>query len=140
MTKPYWLAFLRVSVAMRTRIGFFALIFSRLLIFSVPAFSVLDTGAIDSVRNKEVLSEEDFTVIESFVSEAVDNLVRQRDLPEIAVIRLDIEERKSSLKASSSKQYERQFYKSAYNHISAAFDRASLALGSVGAMGQTSRQ
>jgi hypothetical protein len=108
---------------MRTRIGFFVLIFSLLLIFSVPAFSVLDTGAIDSVRNKEVLSEADFAVIEAFVSEAVDGLVKVRDLPEIAVIRLEIEERKSSLKQSSSKQYERHFYNSAYKHIEVAFDR-----------------
>jgi hypothetical protein len=124
MTQPYWLAFLRVSVAMRTRFGFFVLIFSLLLFLSSPAISAPDTEAIDAVRNKEVLSEGDFAVIETFVAEAVTDLVKVRDLPEIAVIRLEIEQRKSSLQQSSSKQYERQFYKSAYKHISEAFNRA----------------
>ncbi len=109
---------------MRTRFGFFVLIISLLVFLSSPAICAFDTEAIDAVRKKEVLSDADFAVIETFVAQAIDGLVKVRNLQEIAVIRLEIEERRSSIEQTSSQQYERQFYDSAFKHIKMAFDRA----------------
>ena len=103
-------------------------------IFAVLAFLVLvmhsvsgavSTSEIDSVRNKGVLEDEDFQIIDKFVAEAVRELVKTRDFTSIARIRTVILARKSSSRDSAAAQYAEQFSKSAYKYISSSLKQAS---------------
>jgi hypothetical protein len=103
-------------------------------IFAVLAFLVLvmnsvsgavSTSEIDSVRNKGVLENEDFQIIDNFVAEGVQELVKTRDFTSIARIRTVILARKSSSRDSAAAQYSEQFSKSAYKYISSGLKEAS---------------
>ena len=103
-------------------------------IFAVLAFLVLvmhsvsgavSTSEIDSVRNKGVLEDEDFQIIDKFVAEAVRELVKTKDFTSIARIRTVILARKSSNRDSAAAQYAEQFSKSAYKYISSGLKQAS---------------
>ena len=103
-------------------------------IFAVLAFLVLvmnlvsaavNISEIDSVRNKGVLEDEDFQIIDNFVDEAVRELVKTKDFTSIARIRTVILARKSSSRDSAAAQYSEQFSKSAYKYISSGLKQAS---------------
>ncbi len=103
-------------------------------IFAVLAFLVLvmhsvsgavNTGEIDTVRDKGVLEDEDFQIIDNFVSEAVRELVKTKDFTSIARIRTVILARKSSSRDSTAAQYAEQFSKSVYKYISSGLKQAS---------------
>ena len=103
-------------------------------IFVVLAFLVLvvnsvsgavSTSEIDSVRNKGVLEDEDFQIIDKFVAEAVRELVKTKDFTSIARIRTVILARKSSNRESAAAQYAEQFSKSAHEYISSGLKQAS---------------
>jgi len=79
----------------------------------------VNTRDVDVVRKKEVLDSQDLTVIDTFVSEAVRELVKTRDFTSIAKLRTVILSRKST-----QAQYAQQFSESAYKHISAGFTLA----------------
>ncbi len=103
-------------------------------IFAVLAFLVLavnlvsgavKTSEIDSVRNKGVLADEDFQIIDNFVAKALRELVKTKDFTSVARIRTVILARKSSNRDSAAAQYAEQFSKSAYKYISLGLKQAS---------------
>ena len=103
-------------------------------IFAVLAFLVLvvnsvsgavKTSEIDSVRNKGVLADEDFQIIDNFVAKAVRELVKTKDFTSISRIRTVILARKSSSRDSAAAQYSEQFSKSSYKYISSSLKQAS---------------
>ena len=87
------------------------------------AFAV-DTHEIEAVQRKAVLEEEDLQVIDEFVADAVDELVRTVDFTSIAKIRTVVLSRSSSSKDSAKAQYEAQFAESANKYISGALKEA----------------
>jgi len=103
-------------------------------IFVVLAFLVLvvnsvsgavKTIKIDSVRNKGVLEDEDFQIIDKFVADAVRELIKTKDFTSIARIRTVILARKSSSRDSAAAQYSEQFSKSSYKYIPSGLKDAS---------------
>ncbi|MHC4618618.1 MAG: hypothetical protein ACYTEQ_12800 [Planctomycetota bacterium] len=80
---------------------------------------------IENVREKSVLSRADFEKIDSFVEEAVHELVRTKELSSISKLRTAILQQSTSNKASAQAQYTTQFYESAYKHIQPAFKNAA---------------
>ena len=84
----------------------------------------VNTKQIDDVRDKAVLSSEDFEAIDKFMAEAIDTLVKTTDFTSIANDRAVILARNKSGEGSAQAQYADKFYESAYKHISAALKQS----------------
>lgn len=83
------------------------------LIFTTLSTSVcraVDTRAIDRVREKNVLGEEDFRIIEQFVNDAIDELINTADFTQVARLRAIIVTRQSE-QAQYNEQYSRYLRK-----------------------------
>ena len=63
--------------------------------------SFINTIEIDKVRNKEVLDDEDFRIIDDFVAAAVQELVQTKDFTSVAKTRMVISGRSISNKDSA---------------------------------------
>jgi hypothetical protein len=96
-----------------------------LLILTISSFCFgVDPWKIEEVRNKGILDDEDFQIIDSFVEESVQELIGAKDFTDMARIRVKLLSRSSSNSSSSRAQYRKQFYKSAHEYISAALEWA----------------
>ncbi len=84
----------------------------------------VDTREIDVCSHKEVLDSKDLQIIDDFVAEAVDELVKTIDFTSIARIRTVILSRSSSSTDSAKAQYQAQFSDSAHKYISKALQAA----------------
>ena len=94
----------------------------------LAAFSVLainsnavavNTKDIDNVLKKGVIDDQDKKIIDDFLSQAVQELVKTKDFTSIAKLRTVILSRKST-----QSQYTQQFSESAYKYIKAGFEQA----------------
>ncbi len=104
---------------MKVKVAFFAVLVAFLVLATDSSVMTVDTRAIDQVLKKAVLNGQDFKVIDDFLSEALQELVRERDFTTIARNRSVIISRKSE-----QAQYAQQFSQSALRHIQAGFGRA----------------
>jgi len=93
-------------------------------ILATLAFGAIDTKSIEVVRNKDVLDNSDFQVIDKFVSEAVHDMVDTKDFSDVASITKIIIEKSSSNKEGAQAQYQKQYYGSAMTYISEALKSA----------------
>lgn len=84
----------------------------------------VNTKDIDTVRNKPVLEDADFQIIDDFLNDAVRELVNTRDFSSISKIRSTILARNESKKSSAQAQYAEQFSQSAHKYISEGFKQA----------------
>jgi len=92
-----------------------------LLVLSVILRSetAVNTRLIDDVLKKEVLDNKDLQIIDDFLAEAVQTLVKTRDFTSIAKIRTVITSRRST-----QGQYAQQFSESSYKYISSGLRQA----------------
>jgi len=79
----------------------------------------VNTRNIDAVLKKSVIDDRDKKIIDDFLAQAVEELVKTRDFTSIAQVRSVILSRKST-----QSQYAQQFSESAYRHIQAGFELA----------------
>ena len=79
----------------------------------------VNTRDIDAVLKKSVIDDQDKKIIDDFLDQAVQELVKTRDFTSIAKVRSVILSRKST-----QSQYAQQFSESAYQHIRAGFEQA----------------
>jgi hypothetical protein len=93
-----------------------------LLLINSLVFAV-DTTQIDEVRGKEVLDTADFEVIDTFVDEAIQQLLETKDFSSISVARNTILSRSSSDTISAREQYAQQFFSSAARYLKEAFNK-----------------
>jgi hypothetical protein len=84
----------------------------------------VNTRDIDTVRNKPVLENADFQIIDDFLNDAVRELVNTKDFSSISKIRSTILARNESKKSSAQAQYAEQFSQSAHKYISEGFKQA----------------
>jgi len=118
---------------MRVKFALFAVMSAFLVLLLNASSEAVSTTEIDDVRNKGVLDSGDFRIIDDFVSEAVQDLVKTKDFTSIARARTVILSRSSSAKESARAQYTAQFFESANKYISSALEQASsLTPGDVG--------
>jgi hypothetical protein len=98
-------------------------IFPVLAAFVVTAMNLssaaVSTVAVEAVRNKAVLDDQDKRIIDDFLAEAVRELVRTRDFTSIARLRTVI----LSMQSTQG-QYAQQFSESVLTHIQAGFEQA----------------
>jgi hypothetical protein len=78
-----------------------------------PPLRGVDTREISEVRNKSMLDDEDRQIIDRFIAEAVDELVKTKDFTSVSRLRRDI-----LASRGSQVQYAEQFSISAYKYIS----------------------
>ncbi len=76
----------------------------------------VDTRGIDGVRQKDVLGDEDFGIIEQFIRDAIDELVNTVDFTQVARLRTIIVTRQSE-----QSQYAEQYSKYLRKYIGEAF-------------------
>ncbi|MCJ7776946.1 MAG: hypothetical protein MUP16_01350, partial [Sedimentisphaerales bacterium] len=86
--------------------------------------AAVDTREIDTCCHKDVLNDGDLQIIDDFVADAVDELVKTKDFTSIAKIRTVILSRSNSSKDSAKAQYGEQFSESAHKYISKALEAA----------------
>lgn len=110
---------------MKDKRPFFVVLMVFLVLLLSSWGEAVDTAGIDAVRSKGVLDSRDLRVIDRFVGDAVDELVRTRDFTSIAKVRTVILSRSSSGRDSAEAQYAAQFSESAYKYISKALEQAS---------------
>jgi len=110
---------IRGSCKMKMKYAFLAVPAAFILLAMSSASVAVNTRDIDEVRKKAVLDARDFKVIDDFLAQAVQELVRTRDFTSIATLRTTILSRKGS-----QGQYAQQFSDSAYKHIQAGFQQA----------------
>jgi len=79
----------------------------------------VNTRDIDAVLKKSVIDDQDKKIIDDFLAQAVQELVKTRNFTSIAKLRSVILSRKST-----QSQYAQQFSESAYKHIQAGFELA----------------
>jgi len=98
-------------------------IFGVLIAFLIPAMilrsKAVDTREIEQVRNKQVLNSQDLQIIDDFLAQSVQELVKTRDFTTIARTRTIILSNQSS-----QGQYAQQFSESAHKYISLGFQQA----------------
>jgi len=104
---------------MKVKLTFFAVLVAFLVLAIDSSVMAADTRAIDAVLKKTVLEPQDFKVIDDFLSEAVQELVRERDFTTIARNRSVIVSRRGT-----QAQYVQQFSQFALKHIQAGFGKA----------------
>jgi len=79
----------------------------------------VNTRDIDNVLKKGVIDDQDKKIIDDFLSQGVQELVKTKDFTSIAQLRTVILSRKSS-----QSQYAQQYSESAYKQIQAGFEQA----------------
>jgi hypothetical protein len=79
----------------------------------------VNTRDIDAVLKKSVIDDQDKKIIDDFLAEAVQELVKTKNFTSIAMVRSVILSRKSS-----QSQYAQQFSESAYKYVQAGFEQA----------------
>lgn len=105
---------------MRAKWPIFAIL-AAFLAFPMSSDSrAVNTRLIDGVLKKGVLDSQDLQIIDNFVEEAVKELVRTRNLSDIAAIRTAILSRQSN-----QAQYAEQFAESTHKYIPLALREAS---------------
>jgi len=86
--------------------------------------AAVDTGAIGEVRDKAVLDNSDFKVVDDFIADALSELSAVEDFTATAKIRAELV-RYSRPGRSEQLQYADKFFESAYNRISEALKTTS---------------
>ncbi|UCF16276.1 MAG: hypothetical protein JSW59_02225 [Phycisphaerales bacterium] len=104
---------------MKVKLAFFAVLVVCLVLVMDSSLTAVDTRDIDLVIKKTVLDNQDLAIIDRFLDEAVQELVRERKFTDIARRRAVIISRKSE-----QGQYAEQFSKSAHKHIQEGFKQA----------------
>jgi len=100
--------------------AFFAILVAGIVLamFSVSR-AVVDLRRIKEVHGKSVLTQQDMQVIDEFMQDAVEDLVRTTDFTQISKTRTTI-----LTYQSSQAQYAQQYSESAYTHITAGLQEA----------------
>jgi len=98
---------------------FFAVLVAFLILVMNPGSVAVNTREVDNVRKKVVLDNDDLKIIDDFLAQAIQELVRTRDFTKIAKIRTVILSRQSN-----QAQYAQQFSESARKYIAEGFRQA----------------
>ncbi|MBN2129290.1 MAG: hypothetical protein JW741_07320 [Sedimentisphaerales bacterium] len=104
---------------MNAKRAVFAIIVGGLVLAFSISRAVVDTSGIETVKGKNVLTQQDLQIIDDFMDDAVGDIVRTVDFTEVAKIRTIILNYQST-----QAQYANQYSQSAYARISAGLQEA----------------
>ena len=91
----------------------------------ISASQAADAGAIDKVRAKGVLDEDDLRTIDRFVAQSIQELVKSTDFTSVSRIRAGVVSRAGSTSESSAAQYSQQFIESVRKHLASGLEEAA---------------
>ena len=97
----------------------FTVLVAFLILVMNPGSKAVNTREVDNVRKKQVLDNSDLKIIDDFLADAIQELVRTRDFTSIAQLRTVILSRQST--QSQQGQYAQQFSESARRYIAQGF-------------------
>jgi hypothetical protein len=97
----------------------FTVLVAFLILVMNPGSKAVNTREVDNVRKKQVLDNSDLKIIDDFLADAIEELVRTRDFTSIAQLRTVILSRQST--QSQQGQYAQQFSESARKYIAQGF-------------------
>jgi hypothetical protein len=100
-----------------------AMLFGLLMV--VSALQAVDAVAIDKIRAKGVLDDDDLRTIDRFVGQSIQELVKSTDFTSVSRIRAGIVSRAGSTSESSASQYAQQFIESVHKHLAAGLEEAA---------------
>ena len=103
---------------------YFSAIFLIIFFFCFSVFGA-NTARIDVLRSKEMLADSDTEVIETFLSEAFNEILAENDFSNIASLRAVIVSKSSSELESGQIQYGPRFFAAAQKQVSQAFQKVS---------------
>jgi len=104
---------------MKIKWSFFSVLIALYILGINSNAGAVDTRGIDNVIKKGTIDDLDKKVIDDFLAQGVQELVKTRDFTSIAKLRSVILSRKST-----QNQYAQQFSESAYKNIQAGFEQA----------------
>jgi hypothetical protein len=104
---------------MNIKWAFFTVLTAFFVLVTNSRVVAVNTRDIDSVLKKTVIDDQDKKIIDDFLAEAVQDLVKTKDFTSIAKLRAVILSRKGS-----QSQYTQQFSESAYKYIKAGLEQA----------------
>ena len=104
---------------MKVKFVVFAVLLALICLSMNSGAEAVDTRDIDIVRQKGVLNQQDFAVIDRFLDEAIKEMVRTKDFTSIGNLRTVIVQRRSN-----QKQYAEQFSESAHKHLTSGLQQA----------------
>ncbi len=104
---------------MKIKWAFFAVLAVSFFLVRNSTIRAVNTTDIDRIKAKGVLNDQDYRIIDEFLAEAVQELVRTRDLATIAKRRTVIISRKGT-----QGQYAQRYSEAAYQYIQAGFQEA----------------
>lgn len=104
---------------MKIKRVFFVILIMSLIPAIILRSKAVDTNEIEQIRNKKVLDSKDLQIIDAFLAQSIQELVKTRDFTSIARIRTNI-----LSSQSNQAQYAQQFSESAYKYISLGFQQA----------------
>jgi hypothetical protein len=99
-----------------------AMLFGLLIVAS--ALQAVDASAIDRVRAKSVLDDDDLRTIDRFVGQSIQELVKSTDFTSVSKIRAGIVSRVNATSETSASQYSQQFIESVHKHLAAGLKEA----------------
>ncbi|MHC4131296.1 MAG: hypothetical protein ACYSSP_08985 [Planctomycetota bacterium] len=103
----------------------FTALFSVFFCISV-SLGAINTSGIEIVVDKDVLDSSDFAVIDDFVADGLNELLKTTDFASVASVRSTILRYRDSKRASAKEQYSSQFLESSYRHLGQAFSEVDL--------------
>ena len=106
---------------MKRKWAFFTVLTAFFVLGIVSNAVAVNTREIDAVLKKSVVDDQDKKIIDDFLAQAVQELIKTRDFTSIAKLRSVILSRKST-----QSQYAQQFSESAYQHIQAGFEQTQI--------------
>ena len=104
---------------MKIKWAFFTVLTAFFVLVINSNAAAVNTRDIDAVMKKSVIDDQDKKIIDDFLAQAIEELVKTKDFTSIAQVRSVILSRKSS-----QSQYAQQFSESAYQYIQASFELA----------------
>jgi hypothetical protein len=108
---------------MKQKLAFFIVLTAFLIPTVISSLKAAGTEDIEQVRNKTVLDDRDFAVIDSFLRQTIGEFLTTRNFTDVARLRTIVLKNQKSNQPNQS-QYASQFSKSAHTYISQAFDQA----------------
>lgn len=114
-----------IEVVMMSKSAIFAVLTGFFFLAGGSTCAAVNTKPVETVREKSVLDTQDFQIIDNFVAQAIQELVRTKDLSSVSRIRTIILQNESSNKGSAKAQYAARFFESAYKYMSEAFAEVS---------------
>ncbi len=104
---------------MKVKFVVFAVLSALICLSMNSGAEAVDTRDIDIVRQKGVLNQQDFAVIDRFLDEAIKEMVRTKDFTSIGNLRTVIVHRQSD-----QKQYADKFSESAHKYLTSGLQQA----------------